>query len=521
MKKIRRFAQDHWIYILITFLFILWALYFIYNSSYTASNKVLYFSLFDDAMISMRYGWNLAHGNGLVWNTGEAIEGYTNLLMTLLMAAVSLFLPKRLAVLAIQLTGIFFVTGTAFFTLQILKRQGNFSQFPKYLVYASSLLYYPLNYWALMGMETGMLAFLVSAGVYCSILYSEELKEKYLWFSVLCFDLTYLTRNDAMLYAVIAFLFMLPILKANKRYLAAILLYSLFPVTQTIFRYYYYGEIVPNTYVLKLQDFPLDIRLFKGLNFAVTFLRESWFLVITAFLGLSLKINKRDFFLFGLFLVSILYDIYRGGDPWSYWRMTAPVMPLIILMTITAGYQLLNKISTGWPEFIHSFSLLMLLVVGLFMANFRFLGEMFFTEIPYDSWDAKRHIELAIFINNVTYENATVGVFWAGTLPYYVDRKAVDFLGKSDAYIANLPPDLSSAFDNGQVTSPPGHNKYDLTYSIQTLLPTYVEGFVWGNQDLTQWRDEYYVKTTNKYVEIYLLKDSPDVNWDKVKIAKH
>ena len=109
MKKIRQFAQDHWVYLLITSLFILWAIYFIYNSSYQASNKVLYFSLFDDAMISMRYGWNLAHGNGLVWNTGEAVEGYTNLLMTLLMAAASLFLPKRLAVLAIQLTGIFFL----------------------------------------------------------------------------------------------------------------------------------------------------------------------------------------------------------------------------------------------------------------------------------------------------------------------------------------------------------------------------------------------------------------------------
>jgi hypothetical protein len=201
--------------------------------------------------------------------------------------------------------------------------------------------------------------------------------------------------------------------------------------------------------------------------------------------------------------------------------MTAPIMPLMIVLAVTAGMQLVNKISVKQPEIIHIFSLTILLVAGLLMANFRFLGEMFFTEIPYDSWDAKRHVELAIFINDVTYENATVGVFWAGTLPYYVDRKAIDFLGKSDSYIANLPPDLSAAFDGGNVNSPPGHNKYDLTYSIQTLQPTYVEGFVWGNQDLTQWRDEHYVKTTNKYVELYLLKDSPDVNWDNVKIVKH
>ena len=37
-----------------------------------------YYALFDDAMISMRYAWNLAHGNGLVWNPGERVEGFTN-----------------------------------------------------------------------------------------------------------------------------------------------------------------------------------------------------------------------------------------------------------------------------------------------------------------------------------------------------------------------------------------------------------------------------------------------------------
>src|SRR4051812_33138351 len=40
-------------------------------------------SLFDDAMISMRYARNLAHGHGLVWNVGESpIEGFSNPLWT-------------------------------------------------------------------------------------------------------------------------------------------------------------------------------------------------------------------------------------------------------------------------------------------------------------------------------------------------------------------------------------------------------------------------------------------------------
>jgi hypothetical protein len=43
-------------------------------------------SLFDDAYISLRYASNFAEGNGLVWNLGERVEGYTNFLWTVLIA---------------------------------------------------------------------------------------------------------------------------------------------------------------------------------------------------------------------------------------------------------------------------------------------------------------------------------------------------------------------------------------------------------------------------------------------------
>src|SRR6185437_4110074 len=42
--------------------------------------------LCDDSFISFRYARNLAHGNGLVWNVGERVEGYTNFLWTVIAA---------------------------------------------------------------------------------------------------------------------------------------------------------------------------------------------------------------------------------------------------------------------------------------------------------------------------------------------------------------------------------------------------------------------------------------------------
>ena len=52
----------------------------------------LYFLVADDPFISMKYAKNLAEGFGLVWNPGgERVEGFSNPLMTFLMAAIHLF----------------------------------------------------------------------------------------------------------------------------------------------------------------------------------------------------------------------------------------------------------------------------------------------------------------------------------------------------------------------------------------------------------------------------------------------
>ena len=47
----------------------------------------LYWFLCDDAFISFRYAENLVLGHGLVFNAGERVEGYTNFLWTLTLAA--------------------------------------------------------------------------------------------------------------------------------------------------------------------------------------------------------------------------------------------------------------------------------------------------------------------------------------------------------------------------------------------------------------------------------------------------
>jgi len=520
IKNIRIYLKQNWAYLCLFALFVGWALAFIFHSSYAAADGRRYFNLFDDAMISMRYAWNFSHGNGLVWNAGERVEGYTNLLMTLLMSVATGLLDKRYAVLSIQLTGIFFMLGTAFFTLKIFETLKISDRiFPRFLLFAALLLYYPLNYWSLMGMETGLLAFLLSAGVLCSMLYAERLQAKYLWLMSVCFGLAHLTRNESLLFAALAFLYLIPTLrqdsKSMPRFLLAGGLYALFVIGQLAFRHFYYGEWVPNTYTLKLVGLPLGERLANGWGFVQLFLKETWLVILFAVLGTLAGLSKNKTYLFGLFLTSFVYQIYVGGDAWMYWRIMAPTMPFLFVLFVIAGLQITKFIPA---RALQSIVLLALSVAGLYLTNARFMKEFLLLELPYQNDYARAHTDAAVAINELTDEGATIGVFWAGSLPYYVDRVAIDFLGKSDKYIASLPPDLSGQSSGFGMESMPGHNKYDLNYSIKTLLPTYVEEFDRGDQILSDWAQEYYVRVKFNDAKLYLLKDSPHVHWEKVKI---
>lgn len=519
IKNIRIYLKQNWVYLCLSALFVCWALAFIFHSSYVAADGRRYFNLFDDAMISMRYAWNFSHGNGLIWNAGERVEGYTNLLMTLLMSVATGLLDKRYAVLSIQLTGVFFMLGTAFFTLKIFETLKISDRiFPRILLFAALLLYYPLNYWSLMGMETGLLAFLLSAGVLCSMLYAERLQAKHLWLMSVCFGLAHLTRNESLLFAALAFLYLIPTLrqdsKSMPRFLLAGGLYALFVIGQLAIRHFYYGEWIPNTYTLKLVGLPLGERLANGWGFVHLFLKETWFVILLAAAGVSVGFSRHKAYLFGLFLTSLAYQIYVGGDAWRYWRITAPTMPFLFILLIVAGLEIVKRIPSRWGG---SLALTTLALAALYLTNARFMREFLLLDLPYQNDYARAHVDAAIAIGELTDEGATIGVFWAGSLPYYVERYAIDFLGKSDKYIASLPPDLSGQSAGFGMESMPGHNKYDLNYSIKTLLPTYVEEFDRGDQILSGWAQEYYVRVKYGDAKLYLLKDSPHVHWKKVK----
>jgi len=328
--------------------FVIWSAAFIYRSSFIAVDGKRYFSLFDDAMISMRYAWNFSHGLGLVWNPGERIEGYTNLLMTMLMSFATLSLDKSTAALFIQVSGAVFMLAIAYVSMRIAdhiaedqnrRRQG----LVRVLSFCCALYYYPLAYWSLMGMETGLLALLLLLGVLFAFDFVRSKNPALLPLVAGCLGLAYLTRNESILFTILIWLYIIwetSEYKSNRKtiwqLLATIVLYFLFVIGQLVFRYLYYGELLPNTYTLKLSGMPLLARITDGVKFVMPFLIETFFILVLSIVGIILEFRKQKLLLLSIVFLAIGYQVYVGGDSWTYWRIMSPCMPLLTILFISA-----------------------------------------------------------------------------------------------------------------------------------------------------------------------------------------
>jgi arabinofuranosyltransferase len=509
--------------------FVIWGSKFILMTSMIAFDGERYFSLFDDAMISMRYAWNLSHGQGLTWNPGEFVEGYSNLLMVLLMSLATFLWDKSAAVLAVQVMGIAIMLGIAHVNMRIAGHL--FSGHPRQkllqiLGFVAPLCYYPLVFWTLMGMETGLLTWLILSTMRSALEYTRNGRAVELAKMAVHAGLAVLTRNDSVIFTLPIWAFVLWRMMDKKgshqvytQISSAFGLFALFGVGQVIFSYMYHRTLLSNTYVLKLTGMPLTFRLKDGIGFTVPFLVETSVLFLPPLLHLILKFRWEKLLLISTYFLTVAYQIYIGGDPWNYWRMPSPSMPLLGLLYAWAMIDLLEYLSRWFSpknRFANQSLIISLTLAGMLTANLRFLPEILFSTKPYQTEGNEIMVNAALALNEVTTEHATVGVFWAGALPYYTDRKAVDFLGKSDPYIAQLPADLSGAISWSGMRSVPGHNKYDLEYSIQTLQPTYVQNLRWGQDNVRQWARDKYIEVQYQGVSLILLRGSPDVLWNKI-----
>ncbi len=211
----------------------------------------------EDALITLRYAQNLAHGNGLVFNPGEPVLGVTTPLYCLLLSLFAFFhLP---ALLCGKLVCIAADGCTCFLICVILAR----FQRPAAGLFASALYALtttPISV-TVSGMETGLVAFMGLAMVYAAI--SQR--------SMLMWGLgavLYLLRIDGLL--LLFFLAAQEMGLTGRIHWKCIALFVLIAAPWSLFAWAHFGTPVPTSLIAKLTvyrhpSFAPHLR-FLGLN---------------------------------------------------------------------------------------------------------------------------------------------------------------------------------------------------------------------------------------------------------------
>ena len=527
-------------FIIIVILFVIYNSILIYNTSFIINGQ-RYFSLADDQMISMKYAKNFADGNGLVWEKNEErTEGYSNFMWVMLMTLFH-FMPISINTISllIQITGMVMLL----LNLIIIKKITEFiSKNNPFIMISSVILsafYFPLNYWSIHGFEISAIVLILNISVYIYLKNYGNIKKTYIPFVLLSFGI--LLRLDMVIPYLVFFFFL--IFSTKERNLKNITLYllPLFIVLSgsTIFRILYYGEVLPNTYYLKMSNYPALLRISRGIFSFFFFIKKTNFILFFIPFVSFLFIKKNYIRLFiSLILGQILYSIYVGGDTWEWWgicnRFIVIIMPLFFILYSISLYYIYSSIKTKFPS-LANWKLLTktILIIVTLISFVKFntpyglakAKDWLLVEPPFEVWGIRSKIQLGLSINKISNKNAIVAEVAAGVIPYFFDHKYIDLLGKNDKFIAKgkmrqfeKNKDLfkyNNVLNSKYTFFYPGHLKWDYSYSLGKFKPDIIVD-LWGNKrEAIPFLKGYSTIYVNK-IRLIVKNNSKNIYWDKI-----
>ncbi len=484
------------------------------------------FTLFDDAMISMRYGRNLAAGQGLVFNAGEQVEGYTNLLWTLVMGAVHAVVPDpRFAPLVVAAIGALILVLQLLVTRLAVSRATDAPWAPT-LAIAGVGASWALVFWTLRGMEVGLVGLLVTAAlvvVHLDLGWSDRTRAVTV---AALLAAAVFTRDDAVVLAavvIISALFAAPPSRRVRLALGSGLALGALVVARVAVRFALYGDVVPNTYRLKVDGVPRELLLQRGL-LAVGYALAFGTAVLVAVACTSWNSGRLPRTCLAVIGAQTAYGVLVGGDAWEdrgfasrfLATVTAPlviaaVLGLVALIrgqasrasTATAGLVLASAL--GWtvlaPPTSRYFQLgnggtseqvvraTVLVVAGAALVattreRWRSAGAVALAvlvvlapnALPWLGWirtdqpfneAEQRWAQYGAALAAALPSDGTVAVASIGNIGYFSERPVVDLLGKIDPVVASTAP-------HTDFWALPGHLRWDYRHSVGVLRPDVV-----------------------------------------------
>lgn len=209
--------------------------------------------LCDDAYISFRYAQNLVDGHGLVFNAGERVEGYTNFLWTVMLAALQAVFgvpPERSALVL----GLASTVGVAALVARLGASVGPAQAAVALVLLAGNR---SMAVWSTGGLETRMFTFWMLLAVVAFVVDGRRVAG--LAFGSVALGLAALTRPEALLFGPCALLWVAVELwrggargvQARNLAVAAVGPFTGMVAAHFAFRLAWYGEWLPNTFAAK------------------------------------------------------------------------------------------------------------------------------------------------------------------------------------------------------------------------------------------------------------------------------
>lgn len=387
----------------------------------------------DDAFISFQYARNLAEGHGLVWNTGQRVEGYTNFLWTACLAPVWLLgwdpvgsaYGLSLAAMAATLL--------ASYGLTLSLGAGRTAGLLTVLLLATN---YTFSCYGTGGLETQFVTAWTLAAAWLLVRSGRD--GHGVWAMVaagVASACAVMTRMDASVLlcpfwiwsAVAAWR------QGTSRRLAFLLgcLAAALPVVSwLIWRHGYYGGWVPNTFLIKSAG----VSWIRGAYYVGLFclVYGLWVSVPVCVRGVRrLGVTPGAVCAGSAGLMWIAYVVAVGGDFMEF-RMMVPVLPLVFAF-VAAGVMHGCRTLAGRGAVVAAL-VLCSLAHGLMGVEYRGIQSIRELKACDAEWRAvaetlRRHL-------GDGRETVKIAVTAAGIIPYHTRCQTLDLLGLNDPQIA-------------------------------------------------------------------------------------
>ncbi len=400
----------------------------------------------DDAFISLRYAQRFLAGEGLTWNDGERVEGFSHplwLAQTIVLGALGIPLP-----VAVRLLGLAYAAGV--FVLWVHSRAH-----PLGLLLLVSLFGWPL--WTLGGLETVGYCFLVLLGVRIaertiegtpSTRRNDERQHRGLWLG-LALSAVGLMRPEGI---GVAAALIVAVLLARRRAEAAIALCVFLAVTggYHAFRWIYFGDWLATAARAKVTGLPLADALRAGIAYVASTAGEAGGTVVAALAMIAASPERRRSAALALAAVPMVAVIVvGGGDHMPGGRF---VLPLAALLCFLGGRAMIAASGARRAALTAA-----VLVVASWQTVFTWAFPM-----PRDAAAAVGEI-VGRELERRLPAGALVATATAGSMPYFAPSLSfLDTLGLNDPFIAR------SALVRGAEGpgSLPGHRKGNAAYVL-------------------------------------------------------